>query len=47
MFKANDCATMGDWLRVYNVADVMPFMEALGKWLNNTMLIRSLLLLAI
>ena len=28
MFKENDCTTMGDRLRVYNVADVVPFIEA-------------------
>ena len=28
MFKANNCTTMGDWLRVYNVADVASFMYA-------------------
>ena len=28
LFKENDCTTMGDWLRVYNVADVVPFIEA-------------------
>ena len=31
MFKANDCTTMGDWLRVCNVADVVPFIEAFRK----------------
>ena len=31
MFKENDCTTMGDWLRVYNVADVAPFIEAFRK----------------
>ena len=31
LFKANDCTTMGDWLRVYNVADVVPFIEAFKK----------------
>ena len=31
LFKENDCATMGDWLRVCNVADVVPFTEALRK----------------
>ena len=31
MFKANDCTTMGDWLRVYNVADVVPFIEVFKK----------------
>ena len=27
LFKENDSTTMGDWLRVYNVADVAPFIE--------------------
>ena len=31
MFKANYCTTMDDWLRVYNVADVLPFIEAFRK----------------
>ena len=31
MFKANDCITMGDWLQVYNISDVVPFIEALSK----------------
>ena len=31
MFKENDCATMSNWLRVYNVADVVPFIEAFRK----------------
>ena len=31
LFKENDCTTMGDWLRVYNVADVVPFIEAFKK----------------
>ena len=31
MFKANDCTRMGDWLQVYNVADVAPFIEAFRK----------------
>ena len=31
LFKKNDCATMGDWLRVYNLADVVPFIEAFRK----------------
>ena len=30
-FKENDCTTMGDWLRVYNVADIVPFIEAFRK----------------
>ena len=25
LFKKNDCTTMGHWLRVYNVANVVPF----------------------
>ena len=31
LFKVNDCTTMGDWLRIYNVADVVPFIEAFRK----------------
>ena len=31
LFKESDCTTMGDWLRVYNVADVVPFLEAFMK----------------
>ena len=31
LFKANGCTTMGDWLRVNNVADVVPFIEAFKK----------------
>ena len=31
LFKENDCTTMGDWLWVYNVADVVPFIEAFRK----------------
>ena len=31
LFKANDHITMGDWLWVYNVADVAPFIEAFKK----------------
>ena len=31
MFKASNCATMGNWLRVYNVADVLPFIKAFRK----------------
>ena len=31
LFKENDCTTMGDWLRVYNVADVVPFIENFRK----------------
>ena len=30
-FKKNDCTTMGDWLRMYNAADVVPFIEAFRK----------------
>ena len=29
--KENDCPTVGDWLRVYNVADVVAFIEAYRK----------------
>ena len=31
LFKENDCTTMGDWLRIYNVADVVPFIETFRK----------------
>ena len=31
LFKKNGCTTVGDWLRVYNVADVAPFIEAFRK----------------
>ena len=31
LFKENDYTTMGDWLRVYNVADVVRFIEAFRK----------------
>ena len=31
LFKENDCPTMGDWLRVCNVADVVPFIDAFMK----------------
>ena len=31
MFKENDCNTMGNWLRVYDVVDVVPFVEAFRK----------------
>ena len=30
-FKENHCTTMGDWLLVYNAADVVPFIEAFKK----------------
>ena len=28
LLKENDCTTMDDWLRVYNVADIVPFIKA-------------------
>ena len=31
LFKENDCITMGDWLLVYNVADIVLFIEAFRK----------------
>ena len=31
LLKENDCTTMGDWLRVHNVADILPFIEAFRK----------------
>ena len=34
------CKTMGDVLKIYNLADVEPFVEALNRRQNNTILIR-------
>ena len=31
LFMENDCTTMGDWLRLYNVAEVVPFIEVFKK----------------
>ena len=31
LFKENDITTMDDWLRVYNVADVVPFIDIFKK----------------
>ena len=31
LFKENDCITMGDWLQVYNIADIVSFTEAFRK----------------
>ena len=31
LFKENDCTTMGDWLWIYNVPDVVPFIQAFRK----------------
>ena len=31
LYVEYDYTTMGDWLRVYNVADVVPFIQALRK----------------
>ena len=31
LFKENEFVTMGDWLRSYNVVDVVPFIEAFRK----------------
>ena len=31
LFNENDCTTIGDWLRVYNVADAVPFIEVFRK----------------
>ena len=31
---------MGDWLQVYNAADFVPFIEALGRWPGSTILIK-------
>ena len=40
LFKANDCTTMGDWLRVYKAADVVSFIEAFRKWVGGSILIK-------
>ena len=31
LFKENDCTSISDWLQIYNVADVAPFIEAFRK----------------
>ena len=31
LFKANDSTTLGDWLRVYNVPDFVPFVQAFRR----------------
>ena len=31
LLKENDCTAMGDWLRIYNVADVASFIETFRK----------------
>ena len=31
LFKENDCTTMDNWPRAYNVADVVPFIETFRK----------------
>ena len=31
LFKENHCTTMGDWLRLHNVANIVPFIEAFRK----------------
>ena len=35
LFKENDCTTMDDWLRIYNVADVVPFIETFRKMVEH------------
>ena len=40
LFKENDCTTMSDWLRVYNVADVVPFIKAFRKMQGSTIVIK-------
>ena len=35
LFKENDGTTMGDWLRVYNVVDVVFFIEAFRRMTRN------------
>ena len=38
LFKENDCTTMSD--RVYNVADVVPFIKAFRKMQGSTIVIK-------
>ena len=40
LFREKDCTTIGDWLRVYDVADVAMFLKRLGRWQSNTILIK-------
>ena len=40
MFKENGCTAMGDWLLVYNTADVCYLLRRLERWLYSTILIR-------
>ena len=35
LFKENDCTTMDDWLWIYNVADVVPFIETFRKMVEH------------
>ena len=35
LFKENDCTTTDDWLRIYNVADVVPFIETFRKMVEH------------
>ena len=34
-FHNKGCVTMRDWLKIYNLIDVVPFVEALEKTRNN------------
>ena len=34
-FYNKGCVTMKDWLKIYNLIDVIPFIEALEKTRNN------------
>ena len=36
-FYNKGCVTMRDWLKIYNLIDVVPFVEALEKTRNNYM----------
>ena len=40
LFKENNCTTMGDGLRIYKAADVVPFIEAFRRWPSSTNLIK-------
>ena len=41
LLKENDCTTMSDWLRVYNVEGVAPFIKAFRKMEGSTIVITN------
>ena len=42
LLKENDCTAMGDWLRIYNVADVASFIEAFREMAGQYYLDKSM-----